>query len=68
MFRHYRQSKDLSFRELGERTGIEASALCRFENGKPLHEMQMTSLMRWLHGCVDNDKDRAVLKKAKEKA
>lgn len=67
MFRHYRQAKGLSYRELSTLTSIEASALCRFEQGKPLHETQMSSIFRWLLGCVDNEKDRTILQKAKDK-
>jgi transcriptional regulator with XRE-family HTH domain len=63
----YRKGNNLSYRALSVLTGIDASALYRFEQGKPLHETQMSSIFRWLLGCVDNDKDRTLLQKAKDK-
>jgi len=47
MFKEVRASRGWSLREMAEKTGIEYSALCRFERGKPLHEGQWTQLVRW---------------------
>lgn len=47
MLKAYRKANNLSYRELSEKTGIDRSALWRFEEGKSMNEDQWSSLVRW---------------------
>lgn len=66
MVKHYRLSKGLSYRELGTLTGIDFSAIWRFEEGKPLAEEQWAALVCWFFGLGDAEKEVGRRGKRKE--
>jgi transcriptional regulator with XRE-family HTH domain len=68
MFRSYRESNNLSYRELGLVTGIEFNALHRFESGKPVDEETFTAIVKWLMGEHNPDADKANAKALRQAA
>lgn len=44
----YRETHKLSIRQMSVRTGVEHTALWRFEQGRFLRVKQFTNLVRWV--------------------
>lgn len=44
----YRESQGMSIRQMSKLTGIEHTALWRFEQGRFLRVKQFTNLVRWV--------------------
>ena len=55
MLKAYRKANSLSLAQLSDKTGIDRSALWRFEEGKPLAEHQWASLVRWFFGAQQQE-------------
>jgi transcriptional regulator with XRE-family HTH domain len=65
MFRHYRESNNLSFRQMETLTGVSKAQLYRFEAGKSLDQFAFSELVKFIVSPHDTASDATLLNGAK---
>lgn len=61
MFRHYRESNNLSFRQMETLTGVSKAQLFRFEKGKSLDQHAFSALVNFIVSPHNPDRDVVLL-------